>query len=112
MNSPQTQNLTPARNLKIAFFHLGSGMADIISTGVWNRIMISDLGFSAAPIGLLLALRYFLAPLGVWAGRMSDRHAYFGYRRLFWVWSGRVMMVISMITAEAAPTPIWLRVKV
>ena len=103
----ETQNLTPARNMKIGLFHLGSGMADVIATGIWNRIMISDLGFSATPIGLLVALRYFLAPLGVWAGRMSDRHAIFGYRRLFWVWAGRAMMTISilalgLVTADLA----------
>ncbi|MBL8146850.1 MAG: hypothetical protein JNL34_10740, partial [Anaerolineae bacterium] len=44
-------NLTIARNLKISLFHLGSGMADVMATGVWNRVMISDLGFSATPIG-------------------------------------------------------------
>ncbi len=96
--TPPTPNLTPARNLKIGLFHLGSGMADIIATGIWNRVMISDLGFSATPIGLLVALRYFLAPIGVWVGRVSDQRTVFGYRRLFWVWSGRAMMVISIIT--------------
>ncbi|MFN8562607.1 MAG: BCD family MFS transporter [Anaerolineae bacterium] len=93
--------------MKIGLFHMGSGLADIIATSVWNRVMISDLGFSATPIGLLVALRYFLAPLGVWAGRVSDRRAVFGYRRLFWVWSGRAMMVVGvlalgLITADLA----------
>ena len=41
------QNLSVGRNLKIALFHLGSGIADVMTTGVWNRIMISDLGFAA-----------------------------------------------------------------
>lgn len=98
----QPQNLSVGRNLKIALFHLGSGMADVLATGTWNRIMISDLGFSATPIGLLISLRYFLAPLGVWAGRMSDRHAVFGYRRLFWVWFGRLLMVLSMLSLGLA----------
>lgn len=98
MSAQQEPNLSVGRNLKIGLFHLGSGMADVISTGVWNRIMISDLGFSATPIGLLVALRYFLAPLGVWAGRMSDRHVIAGYRRLFWVWLGRAMMALSILT--------------
>ncbi len=97
MSEQQQPNLTPARNVKIGLFHLGSGMADIITTGIWNRIMISDLGFSATPIGLLVALRYFLAPLGVWAGRMSDQHAIGGYRRLFWIWLGRAMMTLSIV---------------
>jgi BCD family chlorophyll transporter-like MFS transporter len=98
----QPQNLSLARNIKIALFHLGSGMADILATGTWNRIMISDLGFSATPIGLLLSLRYFLAPLGVWAGRVSDRRTVLGYRRLFWVWSGRLLMVMSMVALGTA----------
>jgi BCD family chlorophyll transporter-like MFS transporter len=71
-------------------------MADVITTGVWNRIMISDLGFSATPIGLLISLRYFLAPLGVWAGHMSDQRSLGGFRRLFWIWLGRGLMAISI----------------
>ena len=97
MEKQDAQNLSTVRNLKIGLFHLGSGMADVITTGIWNRIMISDLGFNATPIGLLVALRYFLSPLGVWAGRLSDSRALFGYRRLFWIWLGRAMMAISII---------------
>jgi MFS transporter, BCD family, chlorophyll transporter len=93
--SDKVKGLSPARNTKIGFFHLGSGMADVLTSGVWNRIMISDLGVSATPVGLLVSLRYFLAPLGVWAGRVSDRQSFLGFRRLFWVWLGRLMMVLS-----------------
>jgi len=96
-NETEAPNLSIGRNLKIGLFHLGSGMADVMATGIWNRIMISDLGFSATPIGLLVSLRYFLAPLGVWAGRMSDERTVFGFRRLFWVWFGRALMVISLL---------------
>jgi MFS transporter, BCD family, chlorophyll transporter len=87
--------LSTARNIKIAFFHLGSGMADVLIAGVWNRIMISDLGISATPVSLLASLRYFLAPLGIWAGRISDKRSFLGFRRLFWIWLGRLMMAIS-----------------
>jgi BCD family chlorophyll transporter-like MFS transporter len=93
--SETDKGLSPARNTKIGFFHLGSGMADVLTSGVWNRIMITDLGVSATPVGLLVSLRYFLAPLGVWAGRISDRQSFLGFRRLFWVWLGRLMMVLS-----------------
>jgi BCD family chlorophyll transporter-like MFS transporter len=98
MSESNEQNLSISRNMKIGLFHLGSGMADVITSGIWNRIMISDLGFSATPISLLLSLKYFLAPLGVWAGRMSDERSVGGYRRLFWVWLGRAMMAISTAT--------------
>ncbi len=107
MNHSANSGLSVARNLKIALFHLGSGMVDVLATGVWNRIMVADLGFSATIVGLLTGLRYFLAPLGVIAGRYSDRHAIGGFRRLFWIWLGRAMMALSTVslgfaTAELA----------
>lgn len=115
---PSEAQLPLLNNLKMGLFHLGSGMADVITTGIWNRIMITDLGFPATPISLLVGLRYFLAPLGVWAGRVSDERVIGGYRRLFWIWLGRLMMVFSilgvgLITASLArgaqATPaVWL----
>ena len=124
MISQNSDGLSIGRNLKIALFHLGSGMADVLTTGVWNRIMVADLGFSAAFVGLLTGLRYFLAPIGVIAGRYSDTHTIGGYRRLFWIWLGRAMMAVSTLmlgfaTAElvrqaakqtAGPTPaaLWI----
>ena len=98
MQISKNTELSVARNLKIALFHLGSGMADVLTTGVWNRIMVADLGFGATFVGLLTGLRYFLAPLGVAAGRYSDTHAIGGFRRLFWVWLGRAMMALSTVT--------------
>jgi MFS transporter, BCD family, chlorophyll transporter len=91
----QTENLSLANNTKIGLFHLGSGMADVLTTGVWNRIMISDLGFASSWIGLLVALRYFLAPIGVIIGRVSDQQLIFGFRRMFWIGLGRGLMVAS-----------------
>ena len=120
MSSSNPASLSIARNIKIALFHLGSGMADVLVTGVWNRVMVADLGFSATLVGLLTGLRYFLAPLGVLAGRWSDTHTVGGFRRLFWIWLGRAMMAASavslgFVTAELAqrvgePTPanLWL----
>ncbi|MCB9458910.1 MAG: BCD family MFS transporter [Anaerolineaceae bacterium] len=95
--SEKVKGLGVGRNLKISLFHLASGMADVLSTGVWNRIMISDLGFEAGPVGLLLSLRYFLTPLGIWAGRISDKRTVLGFRRLFWIWLGRLLMVLSTV---------------
>jgi BCD family chlorophyll transporter-like MFS transporter len=118
--APAGEQMSMARNFKFGLFHLGSGMADVITTGVWNRIMISDLGFAATPIGLLVALRYFLAPIGVWVGAISDRRALLGFHRLFWIWLGRGMMAASiaalgLVTAHvadgaAADAGVWLAI--
>lgn len=103
----EQNSLSLIRNVKIGLFHLGSGIADVLTTGVWNRIMISDFGFSATPVALLLSLRYFLTPIGIWSGEMSDRHRLLGTRRLAWIWTGRLLMTIGLLmtgwqTAEIA----------
>ncbi|MCE7945839.1 MAG: MFS transporter [Chloroflexi bacterium CFX4] len=91
------RDLTMLRNLKIGTFHIGSSLADILASGVWNRIMIKELGFAATPIALLLALRYFLAPLSIWVGRRSDVTNWRGYQRLPYVWGGRLVMALSYV---------------
>ncbi|MDQ7035370.1 MAG: MFS transporter [Anaerolineae bacterium] len=108
--SEKEKGLSVLSNLKIALFHLGSGMVDVLTLGMWNRIMISDLGIAATPVSLLVSLRYFLAPLGIWAGRVSDKRDILGFRRLFWVWLGRLLMVLSTFglgyaTSEFARNP-------
>lgn len=92
-----SQSLSLLRNLKIGTFHIGSAMADVIGQGVWNRVMIQELGYAATPIGLLLALRYFLAPLAIWAGGRSDYTHLRGYRRLPWIWGGRLGMALGYV---------------
>jgi BCD family chlorophyll transporter-like MFS transporter len=84
------------RTLKLGAFHIGSSAADLLVTAVWNRIMIVDLGMPAWPVALLSAIRYFLAPLSLWAGHRSDTRPIFGSRRLAYIWLGRAMMLLSM----------------
>ncbi|MBI1276822.1 MAG: MFS transporter [Anaerolineaceae bacterium] len=104
METTPQENLSIRRNLKLGLFHLGSSMADIIITGLWNRVMISDLGYAATPVSLLISLRYFLAPLGIWAGRISDQRSVGGFRRMFWIGTGRAMMAIGILILGVATT--------
>lgn len=85
-----------ARTCKIGSFHVGSSFADILTSAVWNRVLISDLGIAATPVALLAALRYLLAPLSIWAGARSDTHPIFGYRRLPYIWGGRLLMLLTL----------------
>ncbi|MER2597900.1 MAG: BCD family MFS transporter [Caldilineales bacterium] len=85
-----------ARSFKLGTFHIGSSMTDVLLSGVWNRIMISDLGMVAWPVSLLLAARYFLAPLAIWAGYQSDTHPLFGSRRTAYIWLGRLLMLLAL----------------
>ncbi len=71
-------------------------MTDVLLSGVWNRVMITDLGVAAWPVSLLLAARYLLAPLALWAGHESDTHPLFGSRRTAYIWLGRLMMLLAL----------------
>jgi BCD family chlorophyll transporter-like MFS transporter len=84
------------RSLKLGTFHIGSSFSDLLTSAVWNRILISDLGMAAWPVALLSALRYFLAPLSLWAGHRSDTKPIFGSRRVAYIWLGRLLMLVAL----------------
>ncbi|MCG8347433.1 MAG: BCD family MFS transporter [Chloroflexales bacterium] len=92
----QTKRFSLLRTMKIGTFHIGSAFADILTSGVWNRILISDLGIAATPVAFLSALRYLLAPLSIWAGYRSDTRPLFGFHRLPYIWFGRLLMLITL----------------
>ncbi|MBX0329427.1 BCD family MFS transporter [Oscillochloris sp. ZM17-4] len=82
--------------MKIGTFHIGSSFVDLLTSGVLNRVLISDLNIWATPVALLSALRYLLAPLSIWAGYRSDSKPLFGMHRLPYIWLGRLPMVLSL----------------
>lgn len=96
MPDEAAQRFSVLRTLKIGTFHIGSAFADLLTSGVLNRVLISDLGIGATPVSLLLALRYLLAPLSIWAGHRSDSHPFMGYHRLPYIWLGRLLMLVSL----------------
>ena len=84
------------RSIKIGSFNFGSALVDILTASVWNRVMISDLGVGATPVSILLALRYLLAPLSIWAGFRSDTRPIGGLRRTPYIWIGRALMLLAV----------------
>ncbi len=83
--------------LRLGTFQIGSAMGDILTAGVWNRIMISDFGIPAWPVGLLLALKYLLAPISLWVGYRSDNKSLWGWYRTSYIWLGRGLMAFSLL---------------
>ncbi len=96
-SSPRTSpGFSVARSFKLGSFHIGSSLGDLLTSAVWNRILISDLGVAAWPVALLSALRYFLAPLTLWAGHQSDTRPILGSRRVAYIWLGRLLMLLAL----------------
>ena len=115
-NEPQL-TFSWLRMVRLGSFQIGSAMGDILVTSIWNRVMITNFGVPAWPIGLLIALRYFLSPLSLWAGHRSDTVKLFGYYRTSYIWTGRSLMVVALpllilsllrLEADTADTLGWL----
>lgn len=88
-------------------FNLGSALADILVTSVWNRIVIAELGISATPVALLIGLRYLLAPLSIWFGHQSDTRSSSGRHRTRFIYFGRLLLwlalpMLPLVVAELA----------
>lgn len=84
------------RIFHLSTFQVGSAMGDILTAGVWNRILISDFGIPAWPVGLLIASRYFLAPISLWVGHRSDTLSLWGWHRTSYIWLGRGLMLLAI----------------
>ena len=92
----QENRFTLVRGLRLGSFQIGSAMGDILVTSIWNRILITNFGIPATPVGLLIALRYLMSPLSLWAGNLTDNKRFFGLRRTPIIWLGRGLMVLSL----------------
>lgn len=92
----QDKRFTLRRGLRLGSFQIGSAMGDILVTSIWNRILITNFGIPATPVGLLIALRYLMSPLSIWAGNLTDNKRFFGLRRTPIIWTGRGLMVLSL----------------
>ncbi|MCB0034549.1 MAG: BCD family MFS transporter [Anaerolineales bacterium] len=91
-----TVNFSGWRLARLSSFRIGSAMVEILATSIWNRVMISTLGVPATAVGLLLGLRYFLAPFSVWVGHRSDTIPLWGYYRTSYIWLGRFLTVLCL----------------
>jgi BCD family chlorophyll transporter-like MFS transporter len=95
VTADEARPFSAGRILRLSTFQIGSAMGDILTAGVWNRIMISDFGIPAWPIGLLLASRYFMSPISLWVGHRSDTIPLWSWYRTSYIWLGRGLMVLS-----------------
>ena len=92
----QEKQFTIWRSLRLGSFQIGSAMGDILVTSIWNRILITNFGIPATPVSLLIAMRYLISPLSLWAGHLTDNKRILGFRRTPIIWLGRGLMVGSL----------------
>lgn len=59
--------------LRLGLFQFGIGLSLAPLTGTLNRVLIGDLGISAAVVALLISLHYFVSPIRAFIGYRSDK---------------------------------------
>ncbi|MFP4007080.1 MAG: BCD family MFS transporter [Spirulinaceae cyanobacterium] len=84
---------------RLGLFQMGLGIMSVLTLGVLNRVMISELGIPATIAAGTLALHQFVAPARVWFGQMSDAKPIFGLHRTGYVWLGTALFGLIVFCA-------------
>ncbi len=97
------QKITPKLNLftmfRLGLFQMGLGAMSVLTLGVLNRVMINELKIPATIVAVTLALYQFMAPARVWFGQLSDSKPLFGQHRTGYMWSGAVLLTLTVFLA-------------
>ena len=87
-----TAELPLRRILRLSLFQVSAGMALVLLAGTLNRVMIVELGVSAALVAAMLALPILFAPFRALIGFRSDTHrSVLGWRRVPYIWIGTLL---------------------
>ncbi len=115
-----TPDLPLGRLLRLSLFQVSVGMALVLLVGTLNRVMIVELGVSAALVGLMISLPLVFAPFRALIGFRSDTHSSaLGWRRVPFIWRGTMiqfgglaLMPFALLVlaggGESADAPAWI----
>ncbi len=84
---------------RLGLFQMGLGIMAILTLGILNRVMISELGINPAYATGVLAMHQLVAPARIWFGQLSDAKPLFGYHRSGYVWLGTAGFAIAAFLA-------------
>ncbi|MBL8332456.1 MAG: PucC family protein [Rubrivivax sp.] len=80
------------RLLRLSLFQVSVAMAVVLLVGTLNRVMIVELGVSAAWVAVMVALPVLYAPMRALIGFRSDNHrSALGWRRVPYIWMGTLI---------------------
>ena len=81
-----------SRILRLSLFQVSVGMAMVLLLGTLNRVMIVELGVSAALVASMAAMPMLVAPFRALLGFRSDTHrSAIGWKRIPYLWFGSLL---------------------
>ncbi len=90
--------------VRLALFPLSYGIVGALMGSTLNRVMIADIGFRAAWVGLFFALPDLVAPIRVWLGYRSDGFPILGRRREPYIILGVIVTSLSIFLVTQLAT--------
>lgn len=85
--------------IRLAGYPLSYGITGALVGGALNRLMVAELGFSIAFVGLLFAMPQLVSPLRVWMGYRSDGFPLLGRRREPYMIIGTLLAAGAVVMA-------------
>ena len=90
---PKVKLLTMFR---LGLFQMGLGILAVLTLGVLNRVMITELKIPSTITAGILAITLFTAPLRIVFGQMSDTKPILGFHRTGYVWIGAALFTLTL----------------
>ena len=102
-NVPSSSAPLPRINLftmfRLGLFQMGLGLLSLLTLGILNQVLISELQIPAILAGGSIAMYQFVSPARVWMGHISDSKPIRGYHRTGYVWLGMGLQAICLFLA-------------
>ena len=106
-----------SRILRLSLFQVSVGMAMVLLLGTLNRVMIVELGVSAALVASMAAMPMLVAPFRALLGFRSDTHrSAIGWKRIPYLWFGSLLQfgglaimpfALILLSGDQTTGPAW-----
>jgi BCD family chlorophyll transporter-like MFS transporter len=90
------------KRIQLGLLHVAVAMTLVPINSTLNRVMIKELGISAALVAILASLPYLFSPIQVAIGSFADRHPLGGFRRTPYIFLGLLLCVMGVAVAPLA----------
>ncbi|MEM6437916.1 MAG: BCD family MFS transporter [Cyanobacteria bacterium P01_D01_bin.115] len=84
---------------RLGLFQMGLGLLSLLTLGILNQVLISELQIPAILASGAIAMYQFVSPARVWMGQMSDSKPIRGYHRTGYVWLGMILQAVCLFLA-------------
>lgn len=91
---------------RLGLFQMGLGLLSLLTLGILNQVLISELKIPALLASGAIAMYQFVAPARLWFGQMSDAKPFWGYHRTGYVWVGLGLQAICLFIAIQVVWPL------